>query len=149
MSDFDVYTYMEKLKAAIDGADFLSFVLYLKKVSEAGLLEDAIDKNEFETPLSYALRVMNLENGNLVFVEELLKKGASPDVWDAEIDTPLMKAAGTGNTELANLLLKYGANVDLMDGDHTWTVWDVAYSANQTEMLTLLEKHGAKSGQEY
>ncbi|KAF5597987.1 ankyrin 1 [Fusarium pseudoanthophilum] len=77
------------------------------------LLEAGADPNltfkEHRTPLCSALHYPAL-------VRSLLEKGANPDVGFDEGFTPLTYVACFGYTETAELLLEYGASVDLEYG---------------------------------
>lgn len=55
--------------------------------------------------------VKTLED-NLNCVSELLEHGAEPDAENKAGITPLHEACRTGNTELVDLLLRYGANIN-------------------------------------
>ncbi len=79
----------------------------------------------------------------------LLDKGANPNVVERERGrTPLLFAAG-GRIEgkdyktAAELLIKYGANVNAKDWDGK-TPLSRAQEAGHTEIVELLKKHGAK-----
>jgi len=138
-------TNIAKLKLAVDDDDFLSFVLNVKALAETGHLEESVNHYK-ETPLCYTTRVLGNKPQATAYVEELLKSGASPNVWDADMDTPIMTAARFGDLHLASLLIQYNADVGLMDDTSQWSAWDTAEFNGHKEMLTLLESHGGKSG---
>ena len=55
--------------------------------------------------------------GHHAVAEFLLQNGANPDSTNDAGDTPLHKAAYTGRSELVNLLLKYKASVQIVNGE--------------------------------
>lgn len=55
---------------------------------------------------------------NWVFIDELCKKGANPNLTKGfHQETALMAAGQNGNWQAAELLLKYGANINTTDRD--------------------------------
>ncbi len=54
-----------------------------------------------------------IDKDNLSQVSELIKKGANPDVLNAEGYTSLMVAAKTGNLKLAQFLIDAGAKLNI------------------------------------
>ena len=116
------------------------------------------------TPLHYAAQV-----GNNEVVELLIGNGAKLDLRDSKMDGPLYENAVGGNTPLMHavygykkdtveLLLKSGAEVNLLY-DMGFTAFDIinlkaeaAKKEGQQKLLLeiadLLRKHGAKTGEE-
>lgn len=56
-----------------------------------------------------------IENNSVDCVRILLEAGALPSIPGLEYTTPLHKAVITGNTEVIQLLLQYGADKDTLD----------------------------------
>ena len=90
--------------------------------------------------------VIACHNGTAEIVSDLLQSGESPDSLDREGRSGLVIASSQGNTEIAELLLRYGATVDMI-----WTSdWKsmsplIAATTNRsTETIQLLLSHGAK-----
>jgi ankyrin repeat protein len=52
------------------------------------------------------------QNGRLDVTKFLLERGADPDVKDTEDETPLHHASAFGSVQGAQLMLKYGANIN-------------------------------------
>ena len=76
------------------------------------------------------------------WVGYLLKKGADPNVGDAQGDTPLIIASRIGYTEAADWMLGLGANVDATNRRGE-TALIVAVQQRQPRMVELLMKSGA------
>ena len=62
-------------------------------------------------------------------------------------ETPLSHAALEGQTEIAELLIAEGADVNAKVNDGT-TPLDFTTDEKQTEIADLLRKHGAKTSEE-
>lgn len=71
-------------------------------------LRDARDENG-NTPLHQAILLDRLKSA-----EALLQQGAKPNVYDSFGETPLMKAAESGNFQAMNLLMDYQASPRIM-----------------------------------
>jgi len=78
----------------------------------------------------------------LDWVGFLLSKGASPNVGDANGDTPLIIASRIGFDDAARVLLRYKANVDAVNRRGE-TALIVAVQQRQPRMVELLMKSGA------
>ena len=61
---------------------------------------------------------------------------------------PLHLAAENGHKEIAELLIKKGANVNAKDKHFRKTSRDWAIERGYTETADLLRKHGGKTGEE-
>uniref|UniRef100_A0A7S0WJH8 Uncharacterized protein n=1 Tax=Pyramimonas obovata TaxID=1411642 RepID=A0A7S0WJH8_9CHLO len=94
------------------------------------------------TPLHLAA-----ERGELEMVRSLLeaKPPAEVDAVDAvgDKDTPLMRAAGNGHTEVVELMVQHGAAVDLEDWEGSTALIKAALSGSAANVRLLLE-WGAK-----
>ncbi len=80
---------------------------------------------------------------SLQLIESLLEFGADPNVQGAD-GTPLHRAVGWGLTDVAELLLRHGANIEvrtLIDGELTPLMY--AAMMGQPESVRCLLKHGA------
>src|SRR6185437_14004353 len=58
-----------------------------------------------------------VDSGDVNTVQKLLDSGVSPDVRDAVGDTPLLDTALLGKTEVAALLIRHGANLNVTGKD--------------------------------
>ena len=86
-------------------------------------------------------------------LELLLKSGANVDgkgyekypecVAGTEYSSPLMVATFTKNTEIVKILLKYGANPSIREGEGITPI-EIARKKGFKEIVKLLIKHGAK-----
>ena len=72
----------------------------------------------------------------------LLKKGADPNIGDAQGDTPLMIAARIGYEEAAGWLVRLGARVDA-DNRRGETALIIAVQQRQPRLVELLLEAGA------
>lgn len=81
-------------------------------------------------------------NRQLDWVAFLLKKGADPNIGDANGDTPLIVAAGIGFEEAADFMLLRGAKVDAVNRRGE-TALAVAVQQRQPRLVELLLKSGA------
>lgn len=65
--------------------------------------------------------------GNISEAKDQLEMGVSVDATDAQGNTALMFAAAGGNTDMLNLLLKYGADINFTNENGEtaifWSVW--------------------------
>ena len=78
----------------------------------------------------------------------LVELGADLDAKDQSGRTPLAWAVRTGETRTAEALVNSGATVNIKD-DSGFTPLDEANSRTETrEVIELLRKHGAKTGEE-
>lgn len=82
--------------------------------------------------------------GDSMAVRQLLAQGANPNT-DATYGynfTPLRIAAAQGDTQIMNLLLDAGANINAQDNDGWTPLWDAAL-AGRLQAVELLVKRGA------
>jgi ankyrin repeat protein len=80
-------------------------------------------------------------DGDRSLVLELLRAGEDPD-RGGDLSTPLIAAARGGHTDIAFLLLAYGAEVDRDVGD-SWTPLFAAARSGSLDTVQLLLSHGA------
>ncbi len=75
-----------------------------------------------------------------------LQSGVSPDSLDREGRSALIHASFQGNTEIAELLLRYGATVDMLwlSGLLSMSPLIAATTNGSTEIIKLILSHGAK-----
>ncbi len=76
-------------------------------------------------------------------VKELLQGSVEIDLSDKLGRTPLHYAAFGGNTEIIELLLKKGANINAIDTSKQWTPLFFAVFMNRPDAVKLLIDHGA------
>ena len=79
--------------------------------------------------------------------QDLLSRGANPNVIDYGGETPLMRAALTGFVKMASLLIANGANVNARNNDG-FTAMDVAIIGEDSKMQALLHAHDGKCNTE-
>jgi ankyrin repeat protein len=82
--------------------------------------------------------------GDLTMIRLLLKYGASPRVWDLRPYTPLHFAVESSRLDIVDLLLKAGADVNAVRGEHGESPLHVAARSGDTAMILFLVKHHAK-----
>ena len=79
----------------------------------------------------------------LARAQDLLSRGANPNVIDKQGNTPLIKAALTGFVKMASLLIANGANVNARN-NYGNTAMDRAIGHNHPKMQALLRAHDGK-----
>lgn len=89
-----------------------------------------------------ALLTYAIENRQLEVTDYLLNKGADIEIQDGT-KTPLMFASRYGNTDIVELLLDNGADVNSINDDRN-TAFHYAAKYNNFEVLKLLYESGAK-----
>lgn len=120
------------------------FMLGLNKFFNS-ISGNGIDKRNGagETKLYRAVR-----SGNIKEVKKLLRDGADPDIADDHGLTPLHQAAYWGETEITELLIKAGANVNAENNGKGWTpLHSAAVSGgmlSRKDIIELLIDAGAK-----
>lgn len=130
LSDNDLWT---PLYRASNGTcfDVLEFLL------KQGAIPDAAN-NDGSTPLHRCA-----DRGADKELETLLKSGANKDAINC-FGTPLAYAAKNGNCHIAGLILKEGADPNLVDDPLAFTPLKLAVNNQKDEMQKLLESWGAK-----
>jgi ankyrin repeat protein len=98
-----------------------------------------------------------VENGHMEIVRLLLEHRANPECvrfnydgqWNSE-ETPLLLALQRNSFDMAELLLKYGADVDseCLISDESHTPLSYAVAKKKTEWITFLMQHGADTDKE-
>src|SRR5262249_20577977 len=85
------------------------------------------------------------ELGDVRMVKMLLDAGAEPEGANPDGQTALMLAVKTGETAVADLLIKAGAKVNTIETFHHQTplMWAVAAPKNTVAMVKLLLANGA------
>lgn len=81
-----------------------------------------------------------LNNTSFDSVQRLLDQGANPNFLGPDDRSPLHQAVWNDNLALAELLLRYGADVNLKNKRHGWSPLHLVYSP---QMVDLLVFHGA------
>ena len=79
----------------------------------------------------------------LARAQDLLSRGANPNVIKEDGWTPLMFATRTNFVKMASLLIANGANVNARDNDG-YTAMDWAIYKGHTKMQALLRAHDGK-----
>ena len=80
---------------------------------------------------------------NLARAQDLLSRGANPNVVNDSGWTPLMNAAHTGFIKMASLLIVNGASVNVRN-DIDLTAMDFAILNKHIEIQALLRAHGGR-----
>jgi ankyrin repeat protein len=91
-------------------------------------------------PLHSAVRSNRLD-----LVDEFLIRKADPNATDSQHRTPIFLAAENGFWEIAEMLLKHGAKVDLHDADGNTPLHRAAVGGS-TRIVLALQRKGAKAG---
>ena len=75
----------------------------------------------------------------------LLNKGVDPNCQDIERSTPLILAARAGYTDVVELLLDYGAHMDMTDS-YDWTALMYAAHESHAKIVKMLVSNGCQVG---
>ena len=107
------------------------------------MLLHSIHKQELDSEILSLLKTAVVRRNKNV-AEQLLQAGAYVDFPDESGETPLMTCAMTGDTDIASLLLHYGAYVNIINyQEDRQTALNLAAVFGRYEMAALLLKHGA------
>ncbi len=87
------------------------------------------------------------KNGETECVKFMLESGTDPSIKTNYDWTPLHWAASFGHIDCVRLLLDAGADVSALSDQNT-TPLDLALQANQTTIVEMLKRLGAKEGKE-
>jgi len=88
-----------------------------------------------------------LECKNIKSIDFLLKAGADAD-WK-QIGTPvLVSAIQEGEVRIAEMLLDYGADPNLIDECTGWTPLDWAHQCKNADMVEIIRKSGGVRSEE-
>lgn len=128
----------ESGKTALMLAAFSGKINVVKVLVNNGAKYDVID-NLGQTVLHYAV-----DGGNLDSIQFLLLEGVEVDKCDtASSWSPLLRTAAVGgNKDVAEILLKYKANPNLLDKDNKSALMIAVINGNQPLVQILIE-HGA------
>lgn len=110
----------------------------LSDVFQGGLILNAKDKAGW-TPLHNAVHY-----GNIECAQELLMRGASPNVTNSVGKSPCHSAAAQGRTDICKLLLENGANPAQPDSTGMTPLHEAAYKVQPETYQILLEAPGAE-----
>jgi len=83
-------------------------------------------------------------DGDLEEVQKQLNVGVDVDKQDTRGYTPLHYAAGVGRSDIVELLIKNGADINATDGVKGATPLDYAYWKNQMNIVETLKKLDAQ-----
>ncbi len=86
-----------------------------------------------------------VRKGNLVEVERLIASGTPVEARDAIGSTPLLDAAWTGETEIAEFLIQHGADVNAHHRESGATPLQYAVLTGHTKITRLLLDAGAQT----
>src|SRR5436190_13873783 len=84
------------------------------------------------------------ESGNLDRLRSLLEGGINPNAEDEEGESALRLACWRGHTEIVELLIAQGANVNFATDSEFYTALMIASYHGHTDIVRILLKHGAK-----
>ncbi|USX25108.1 ankyrin repeat domain-containing protein [Oxalobacteraceae bacterium OTU3CINTB1] len=84
-----------------------------------------------------------IREGNLATVTGLLRTGANPNGRNAQQLTPLMIAAGLGQSQMVELLLTAGAEAQALEPRMGATALHKAAQSGNADVIALLLRHGA------
>lgn len=117
------------------------FEAIVKLLLDHGAKIDGTTADGYFTPLRMAAL-----SGHAHLVSMLLEQGAP--LWDtqsqvAEHQSALFVAAEFGRVDVVKVLLKYGANVDVVEKDVNVTALNKAAEQGQSEVMILLIESGA------
>ena len=100
------------------------------------------------TALQLACRI-----GSVSCASVLLEKGANPNVRSEGViqEAPIIMAARNNDAEMVDLLVKFGADVDLtpLDEKESFTAFTVAVAYGFSELEKRLLKYGADAGNRF
>jgi ankyrin repeat protein len=86
-------------------------------------------------------------NGNIGAVQEVLEEGVNPDAINKEGLTPLMLTTKHDDVNMANLLIKYGADINAVDTEGK-SVLMHAIINNAKKVLGLLLQNSVRISKE-
>jgi len=84
-----------------------------------------------------------IEKGNLVYAQKILSMNFDPNLFADNVYTPLMYAAARGDAKMVDLLLRNGADVNMMSGSGD-TAIELALKIGSTEVADTLKKARAE-----
>jgi len=84
-----------------------------------------------------------VESGDLEMIQFLLDRGAKPNIRDYQKRTPLMMMDEDAIPEIFDLLIRYGAKVNLVDKEGNTALHHLAEYGGKAEIIRLLISHGA------
>lgn len=91
----------------------------------------------------------DIEAANQEYTETLstfCETGGNVQVDRGTGTAPLYQAVANGNTEVIQILLKYGADVNVITDDNGWTPLHLAADQNREDIVNLLLEEGADRG---
>ena len=94
--------------------------------------------------ISLAAAVSVSADAGVEMVQYLISKGADVNQEDSNGHTPLFYAANSGNTQIVELLLCTGADIDHLNGVKNVTALNGAVVETKSETAQFLIKKGAK-----
>ncbi|MBK8800901.1 MAG: ankyrin repeat domain-containing protein [Fibrobacteres bacterium] len=109
------------------------------------LLQSGYHVDSSEADGSTALLLASAATADSATLEFLLANGADPNLADSASETPLMRAAQSGDLAKIRTLLRWKANVDMVDREGASAV-SRALSMRKTKAAALLVQAGAKFG---
>ena len=83
------------------------------------------------------------DNGYTSVVTQILAEDVSPDLEDNSNSTPLHLASQKGLTEIAEILIQNGANLNCKETHKNLTPLHISTAGGQFEMTKLLINYGA------
>ena len=84
-----------------------------------------------------------VETGDLEMIQFLLDRGARPNRRDYQKRTPLMMMDEDATPEIFDLLIRYGAKMNLVDKEGNTALHHIAEFEGKADIIQLLISHGA------
>ena len=83
-----------------------------------------------------------VQNGNIEMIQFLLDSGAKTNFRDSQKRTPLMMMDGDATPEIFDLLIRFGAKMQLVDKEKNTVLHHFVENADDDEIVRLLITHG-------
>lgn len=109
----------------------------------AGFLLDRGARVDIRDRLGYTALALAVKEGRAQIVRELIESGADTQLAANDQIDPLMLAAGRGETEIMDTLLKNGARVDTRTAKDNRTALSFAVRNGHLDAARRLLEHGA------
>lgn len=129
----NLFSRQDRLNASLMKAAAKGDAKWARKLLDAGAEVDAAGDN----PPLFLAAFAGDTDGHHEVMTLLIERGATLDIRNSVNCTPLMGAANQGNTGAARILLKAGANANLVGRDRTVYQW--AMTSGSEETIRLLQ----------
>ena len=122
--------------------DEIFFRLGIEQSQELLLKIETVDNPDFQDDIGFSYLHRACQAHYLEAIEVLLKKGANPNINDKRGHSPILEAIGSideNNNAILELMLKYGLDLDKMEGK--MTLKEMIESFDNEEMNRLINKY--------